>query len=172
MKFRHARTAEDQKIQLQMTPMIDIVFQLLVFFLFTFRIGGQEGEFNIKMPIAGQQQGLPDENPVVTLHVRLRADSSGRLLASDGIVVNGERMLSTIDELHNFVIGIIGGDEPSARADAEVELDCDYNLHYEHVIAAITAVSGYIDRSTGQIEKLVEKINFTPPEEPAGGNGE
>ncbi len=168
MKFRHASTAEDQKIQLQMTPMIDIVFQLLVFFLFTFRIGGQEGEFNVKMPMAAQQQGVPDENPILTLHVRLRADAGGTLLASDGIVINGERMLSTIDELHNFVIGIVGGDEPSARADAEVELDCDYGLHYEHVIEAITAVSGYIDRSTGQIEKLIEKIKFTPPQEPAG----
>ena len=48
---------------------------------------------------------------------------------------------------------IVGGNEPSARADAEVELDCDYNLHYEHVIEAITAVSGYVDQSTGQIEK-------------------
>jgi hypothetical protein len=104
---------------------------------------------------------------MITLHVRLRADAGGRLLASDGIVINGERMLSTIDELHNYVIGIVGGDEPSTRADAEVELDCDYGLHYEHVIEAITAVSGYIDRSTGQIEKLIEKIKFTPPQEPA-----
>ncbi len=168
MKFRHASTAEDQKIQLQMTPMIDIVFQLLVFFLFTFRIGGQEGEFNIKMPLAAQQQGCTGRES----HSHAPRASAGRcrrtLLASDGIVINGERMLSTIDELHNFVIGVVGGDEPSTRADAEVELDCDYGLHYEHVIEAITAVSGYVDRSTGQIEKLIEKIKFTPPQEPAG----
>jgi biopolymer transport protein ExbD len=165
MKFRHASTAEDQKIQLQMTPMIDIVFQLLVFFLFTFRMGGQEGEFNVKMPLKAQQAPEPDPSPPLTLHIRLRADASGQLLPADGIVINDERVLSTIDELHNFIIGVVGGDEPSTRADAEVEFQCDYGLHYVHVVEAITAVSGYIDRRTGQIEKLIEKINFTPTEE-------
>ncbi len=36
-----------------MTPMIDIVFLLLVFFLFSFKIVVQEGDFNIRMPVAG-----------------------------------------------------------------------------------------------------------------------
>lgn len=168
MKFRHATTGEDQKIQLQMTPMIDIVFQLLVFFLFTFRMGGQEGEFNVKMPLAKQTLGDPDPSPPLTLHIRLRADASGQLLSADGIVINDERVFSTIDELHNFVIGVVGGDEPSARSDTEVEFQCDYGLHYVHVVEAITAVSGYVDRRTGQIEKLIEKINFTPTDEGGG----
>jgi biopolymer transport protein ExbD len=106
--------------------------------------------------------------PFVTMHVRLRADSGGRLPAAGGIVVNGERVLDSFEQLHLYVIGVIGGNEPSAKADAEVELDCDYNLHYEHVINAITAVSGYVDPSTGQIERLVEKIKFTPPQAPTG----
>ena len=63
--------------------MIDIVFQLLVFFLFTFRIATQEGDFNVKMPLADYQQehDRRDESPFVTMHVRLRADSGGRLPA-------------------------------------------------------------------------------------------
>ena len=52
MKFRHIGKSAESKIELQMTPMIDVVFQLLVFFLFTFRIATQEGDFNIKMPLA------------------------------------------------------------------------------------------------------------------------
>ncbi|MEM8866338.1 MAG: biopolymer transporter ExbD, partial [Planctomycetota bacterium] len=36
MKIRH--TDHRDKIQLQMTPMIDIVFQLLIFFIMTFKI--------------------------------------------------------------------------------------------------------------------------------------
>jgi biopolymer transport protein ExbD len=169
MKFRHIGRVSESKIELQMTPMIDVVFQLLVFFLFTFRIATQEGDFNIKMPLADYSRGVVDEteSPFVTMHVRLRADSGGRLPAAGGIVVNGERVLDSFEQLHMYVIGVIGGNEPSAKADAEVELDCDYNLHYEHVIAAITAVSGYVDQSTGQIERLVERIKFTPPEAPA-----
>lgn len=167
MKFRHVGTGSEKPPQLQMTPMIDIVFQLLAFFIFSFKIGAQEGDFNIQMPLAAQQQGLPDDSPLVTLHIQLRANASGRLLSQGGIIVNGERVLDSVDALHNFIIGVVGGDEPSARADAEVEFDCDYGLHYEHIIDAITAVSGYVDRSTGRVEKLIEKIKFTPAVEPA-----
>ena len=164
MKIRHIGQA-DEKIELKMTPMIDIVFQLLVFFIMTFKIVAQEGDFNIKMPLAQQQQGLPEESPLLTMHVRLRAGAGGRLLSSGGIEVNGELLFDTPGELHSYVVSILGGDEPAAREDAEVELDCDYNLNYEHVIEAITAVSGYVDHATGQVERLIEKIKFTPPAE-------
>ena len=161
MRIRHVGSSED-KIELQMTPMIDIVFQLLVFFIMTFKIVAQEGDFDIKMPLQQQQQGPDIESPVLTLHVHLRAAPNGDLLTPDGIIVNGELRFSSCDELHNYIIGILGGDEPSAREDAEVELEFDYGLNYENVIDAISAVSGYIDESTGQVEKLIDNINFTP----------
>lgn len=49
MKFRHTRTAND-KTELSMTSMIDIVFLLLVFFVMTLRIRTQEGDFNVEIP--------------------------------------------------------------------------------------------------------------------------
>ena len=52
MKVRHSSSTGKDKIELQMTPMIDIVFQLLVFFIMTFKIVAQEGDFNIKMPVS------------------------------------------------------------------------------------------------------------------------
>ena len=45
----------------------------------------------------------------------------------------------------------------------EVELDCDYQLKYEHVMRAITAISGYIDPDTGRVIRVIEKIKFAPP---------
>ena len=42
-----------------MTPMIDIVFNLLIFFVMTFKITAPEGDFNVKMP-AQAAQGVPD----------------------------------------------------------------------------------------------------------------
>ena len=169
MKIRyHGRS--DDNIELQMTPMIDIVFQLLVFFIMSFKIVAQEGDFNIKMPLQAKQQGLPEDSPVLPMNIHMRAAPDGRLLASGGIVVNGEISLDTVDELHNYIIGVIGSDVPELRQEAEVELDCDYDLQYKYVVQAITAVSGYIDPSTGQIVKLIEKIKFTPPPEPLDGS--
>ena len=163
MKLRHIGTSSEAKIELQMTPMIDVVFQLLVFFLFTFRIATQEGDFNIQMPLAtaNPNQSI-DTSPPFTLQVRLRADAGGALPQTGGIVVSpGDRTFDNFDQLHTYVISLIGGDEPSAKADAEVELDCDYNLRFEYVIDAITAVSGKVQQ--GEIVKLIDKIKFAPP---------
>ena len=52
MKIRHTGSALPDKIELNMTPMIDVVFQLLSFFMFTLKIAQVEGNFNIKMPAA------------------------------------------------------------------------------------------------------------------------
>jgi hypothetical protein len=50
---------------------------------------------------------------------------------------------------------------PGTAGDLEIELDCDYDLNYEHVMRAITAITGYIEN--GQPHKLIERVKFTPP---------
>ena len=49
--------------------------------------------------------------------------------------------------------------------ETEIELDCDYHLRYEHVVNAVTAVSGHATES-GEIVKLIERIKFAPPKSP------
>jgi len=157
MKVRNAREAE--KIEIPMTPMIDIVFQLLIFFIMTFKIVSLEGDFNIKMPASAPSQGAPDEDQLPPMKLRLTAGEGGGL---SGITLN-DRQFTGLDELHVYIMDLVGSDESGEGLEgAEVELDCDYGLRYENVVAAITAVSGEID-DDGSIIKLVEKIKFTPP---------
>ncbi len=165
MKVRHNKGGGDEKIELQMTPMIDIVFQLLVFFIMTFKIVSQEGDFNIKMPLAAPAAGAPDDLQLPPMKVRLRAGAGG-LLA--GMSLN-DQSVGTMEDLRMQIIGVVGDDRGpgSIQETAEVELDCDYGLRYEHVIQAITAVSGYKD-DTGNVVKLVEKIKFAPPRQASG----
>lgn len=149
------------KIAIDMTPMIDIVFQLLTFFCMTLRITTAEGDFNIRMPLAAPRAGPPDPNALPPMKLFLKANAGGGLA---NVVFNDTPFSPTDDgghwrQVHNKVAGIVG--DGSLAASAEVELVCDYNLHYEHVIEAITAVSGEI--RDGQIIKLVEKIKFAPP---------
>ena len=56
------------------------------------------------------------------------------------------------------------GDQPDEglRESAEIEIDADYQLRYEEVIRAITAVTGY-KTPEGEVIKLIEKIRFSPP---------
>jgi len=160
MKIRHSRLISNEKIEIQMTPMIDIVFQLLVFFIMTFRIGAMEGDFNIKMPLAAES-GAPDTSQIPPMKLYLTADSAGELQYP--FVLN-EQSFDSWSALTAYMGDIIGSDRGpgSVQDSAEVEIHADYNLRYEHVVSAMDSISGRIDPSTGAIIKLIEKIKFAP----------
>jgi len=163
MKVRHA-DKKAEKIELQMTPMIDIVFQLLVFFIMTFKIVTPEGDFNIKMPLNAPAKGQPNPEMIPPMSIRLTAQSSGRL---DKIKM-GDKVFKNFESLNAAVRQITGGGAagPGAAQAAEVEIDADYNLRFEYVIETITAVSGYIAENPDgetKVVKLIEKIKFAPP---------
>jgi biopolymer transport protein ExbD len=151
------------KVAIDMTPMIDVVFQLLAFFCMTLKIVAEEGDFNIKMPLAAPRAGTPDPNQLPPMKLRMRADRNGNLVE---MILNEQPFSgpTRFQQLHNHIAGLVG--DGSMAASAEVELDCDYGLKYENVIAAITAVSGDVSPE-GQVIKLVEKIKFSPPHKPA-----
>ena len=124
-----------------MTAMIDIVFLLLVFFVMTFKVLGPEGDFMLTMSAEAASQIAGPVVDLPPLLVRLAAHPDGRLAT----ISLGLRELSSFDDLHLQLRELIG-DEPSPelRREIELELQCDEHLNYEHVIDAITAVSGYI----------------------------
>jgi len=158
MQFRKA-FAHEEKIELQMTAMIDIVFQLLIFFIMTFKIVALEGDFNINMPLAAESEVAPP--PLIPpIKVRMRANADGSLAA----LSMGEAPLESMQQLHDQLLAIVGGSTApgGGGSEVEVELDCDYGLDYQNVIMAITAVSGYIDKE-GKPRTLVDKIKFAPP---------
>lgn len=49
MKLRNR--ASGSRIAVDMTPMIDVVFQLLIFFMCTLKMIEPEGDFDISMPL-------------------------------------------------------------------------------------------------------------------------
>jgi biopolymer transport protein ExbD len=159
MSVKFKKGGLSDKIPIDMTPMIDIVFQLLTFFCMTLKISPMEGDFNIKMPLTTAKAGQPDPNQLPPMKVRMRADAAGNLV---DLTLN-DRSFSgpgRFQQLHQQIASLVG--QGSLAASAEVELDCDFGLKYEHVIEAITAVSGTL-APDGSVVKLVEKIKFAPP---------
>jgi biopolymer transport protein ExbD len=142
-----------------MTPMIDVVFQLLAFFVLTFRIVSPEGDFGITMPTVAPStntHNMHEEN----LNVRLVADSAGNLT---DVQVNHRSLGPDIKALHQYVANFAGIDGPSSlRSELEVKLDFDPQLYYAHAMAAVTAVSAYRD-SEGNPAVLVDRVKFGPP---------
>lgn len=159
MKVRRAQRS-GEKIELQMTPMIDIVFQLLVFFIMTFKIVAPEGDFNIRMPIAAPSEGQPDPDLIPPIKIRLVATGTGHLST---IRMNEKDLGRNFKALNMEMRQIIGDSTgPNIRDAAEVEIDADYALRFEYVMDTITAVSGYVGPE-GNIIKVCEKIKFATP---------
>lgn len=152
------------KSELNMTSMIDIVFLLLVFFVMTFKIVDQEGDFTVRMPLADQNQGPSVDDPQLPLTLRLVADDNGTLTSMRLNEVELGADAQAFEKLRGMIVGLVGdtsGPEASDVEKPELEIDTDYNLRYENIIKAITAVSGY---SVGdETVKLIEKIKFAAP---------
>ncbi|QDS86759.1 Biopolymer transport protein ExbD/TolR [Rosistilla ulvae] len=161
MKIRNR--SEGIKNELQMTSMIDIVFLLLVFFIMTFKIVEQEGDFNIKMPLASQNQQSQSDDMNIPLKVRMESDASGGLLR---MRLNEIDLGTDFSALRKTVVGLVGaGGGPTEGEDGqEVEIDADYNLRYEYTIEAITMVTG--EKRGKETVKLIDKIKFAPTRRP------
>ncbi|MDA7874508.1 biopolymer transporter ExbD [Rhodopirellula sp.] len=156
MKIRNGEEA--QKSGLNMTSMIDVVFLLLIFFVMTFKIVELEGDFSVRMPLAGSDSMTMDPTDL-PLKLRLQADEDGKLTTMS---LNEISLGTDFDQLRANVVQLIGTTAPAEGEDGpEIEIDTDYNLRYEYVIRSITAVSGYKDGN--EVVKLIEKIKFAKP---------
>jgi biopolymer transport protein ExbD len=149
------------KNELNMTSMIDVVFLLLIFFVMTFKIVEQEGDFNIRMP-AASQGGAPQDLQL-PLKLRLMANNTGQLTSMQ---LNELNLGTDFEELNRQVIALVAAGAGSTDAGPEIEIDTDYLLRYEHVVKAMTMTSGHIDRNTKKVVPLIEKVKFAPPRKP------
>jgi biopolymer transport protein ExbD len=160
MRIRKGPATLD-KIELQMTPMIDIVFQLNIFFLFTFKIILPEGDFNIRMPAAAAARAI-EVSEALPMTVVLKAGPNGELVdlrLNSRSFGNGPDVFARLHQQIRGMVNDAGG--PGTAADLEVEIDADYDLHYYYTYTAIDALTGYVEN--GQPHKLIERIKFTPP---------
>jgi biopolymer transport protein ExbD len=137
-----------EKPKINMTPMIDVVFLLLTFFVLTFKIIVPEGDFNIRMSPTGQAQPVEDPD-IDSVRVRLVADANGSLTS---IHLNDD-VVESFDFLRHRVSALC-----LAKPDLEVVLCPDEHLHYEYFIQAITAVNG--EWHDGRIRKICDNIKF------------
>jgi biopolymer transport protein ExbD len=161
--MRIKRQSDDNAGQLSLTSMIDVVFLLLIFFVMTFKIAAQEGDFNVKMPLQGQ--GNSSAEPELPIKIRLKADAAGNI--ADIVVNDSQSFGNDFAKLRAFIVQMTPGgvDGPSEEKGPEVELDLDYGLKYEFVVSTITSVTGY--KQGDDIVRLVERIKFAPPRKPA-----
>ncbi len=144
------------RVPLDMTPMIDIVFQLLVFFTLTLRVAQPEGQFELQLPRGHAAGEAMSETP--PLIVVLTSGSAGELAS----VSLNHQPLASLDQLHARVAGLVEHN-PQLTSSGRVELRCDQGLAYEHTVAALAAVSAK-RRADGTLTRLIEQVSLNSPE--------
>ncbi len=102
---RRSSSGLTDKVEINMTPMIDVVFQLLTFFMLTLKSVVVEGDFNIRMPL-GASAGAAEENPIPPIILKMTASPDGQLT---GVLMGNKKVVE------DALIGEL------ASADAAVE---------------------------------------------------
>ena len=113
MQFRSNRSSE-RSVAIDMTPMIDIVFQLLIFFLVTAQMAEQT---RAKLSLPQEEGERSTERAQAGLTINLLAD--GSIVVNDAVV-----SLDGLEALIDEAIDVAGGADklrPLVRADR----DCD-----------------------------------------------
>ena len=90
------RHGSDEEITLELTPLIDMVFQLLVFFLLTttFAINVKEGGIELDLPRAKSTQ-----IPAMAKHVVVAVLDDGRIVMG-GEAVDKPQLRSELERIH------------------------------------------------------------------------
>lgn len=164
MKIRN-KTGEGEKIETQMAPMIDVVFQLLIFFMLTLKIIEPEGNFDINMPLGAPSSASQSEADLPPLKVRLIADPDTGELANltfnSQSLGNGPNSFLRLNAEILKSVNALRAAGPENLDKQEVEIDPDYGLQYKNIIAAISACSGRLDEK-GNMIRFISKIKFAP----------
>jgi biopolymer transport protein ExbD len=145
------------RVPLDMTPLIDIVFQLLVFFALTLRVAQPEGQFELQLPRGGLAAGaaVSEAPPMIVV---VKSNDAGDL---QSVSLSGDA-LAGLDDLHRRVAQLVE-QSPHLTTTGRVVLRCDQQLAYEHTVAALGAVSAQ-RQPDGTLTRLIEQVSLTTPE--------
>ncbi len=110
----------ESQLSIEMTPMIDMVFLLLIFFLVATSFHQEEREMQIALPVA--QSGGPIS--VALRELVINVDEQGR------IIVSGREI--SAEDLHGIVV-----DALAANPEQKVTIRGDRSVAYEAVVRVL-----------------------------------
>lgn len=138
MKFGHQMRLEPEPIQL--APLIDVVFLILIFFLVTSVFGVYESEMDITLPTASS--ATPLERTQGEIIINLRAD--GAIIVNDRVIVPDELdgVLKRVAEYFPGGSVIVRGDTEATLGNAVRVLDACRKADIQNVsFAAVPGVA-------------------------------
>ena len=92
MKFRD--TSIQQSAELELAPMIDVVFQLLIFFIVTWQFARFERDMDISVPAAEEAENMDRQQGEIIVNVRADGD-----IVLNGRNVSREELLAKLKSI-------------------------------------------------------------------------
>lgn len=137
------------EVEIQITPMLDMAFQLLTFFILTYRPSASEGQFsmnllpsapaidiNAKQDQPGEAKGNEDIPAALrTLNTMVYANGEGKI----GRMTIGENEYQTLEQLETRLKEIVS--DKSLPFDQAV-IQSDQSLRYEELMKIINVFAG------------------------------
>ncbi len=130
-------------LQFNMTPMIDVVFLLIIFFLVSSHLARQESHLPLPLPAAESGEARDEmyhQRVVVNVKLDGAMSLAGRNVSSDEL----ERRLQNEHE--------------RVGADLEVRIRCDRNVPFQFVRPILLAVSGLPPRNGSMPAMVAQSV--------------
>ena len=183
MSRRRKRRKPPGDVQLNLAAMLDMAFQLLAFFIMTFRPAPIEGHFQLHMPPPGQMtaapmatttppvEGVDAPSFVETLDLFVKADNRGEVTAinvGQQEVVVGRLTAIATQQLNTHLRSVF---TIQAVPFDRIQLHVDRRLHYQELMKIVdvctrqTLPDGSQMRQVGFVE-LIDPANPTEPASP------
>ncbi|MFM8885161.1 MAG: ExbD/TolR family protein [Chthoniobacterales bacterium] len=126
------RRRDQQLVEMQMGPMIDMVFLLLVFFMVTAKPVKQESDISLGLPgtvSAEEAVELPDEQ-------RIRVEDDGSIVLNDSVLAapNDTELVGLVATLKRFKESA-----DANKADALVTLDAADGTNQQRIVDVLNA---------------------------------
>ena len=116
------RRINQDPIQLQLAPMIDVILFLLCFFLLTWNLARYEQDIEVKVPVA--RNGTPPKNLPGEVIINLRSDGSVELERTTLSLAQLQQKLSDIEKVYPEQAVVLRGSE---------------NAEYKYVVKVLDA---------------------------------
>jgi biopolymer transport protein ExbD len=162
MRLRSSHSSAASRIGINMTPMIDAVFLLLIFFMLTMRIIAPEGNLDARIQrVSRFEQAFEDTGFIVRVRCTANPDGSLSQLYF-GNAPLGADTSSCWELLSSRMFALTGGDELLA-AGLPVQIETDPLLAYEHTLHAISACTGRFDPASGRLVRCSASVTLVEP---------
>ena len=116
------RRINQEPIQLQLAPMIDVILFLLCFFLLTWNLARYEQDLEVKVPVA--RNGTPPKELPGEVIINLKSDGSVELERTTLSLADLQQKLSAIEEVYPEQAVVLRGAE---------------NVEYKYVVQVLDA---------------------------------